>query len=268
MTTTSVDQAPTTRRSYLVVFLVLAVFTALEVGVSYLDTLPHTVKVVALVLLAATKVSLVLLYFMHLKFDSRVFVLPLALAAVLLIPLILIFTLTPPRMGSGASAGGGATTGGTGSAAAGGAPAASTPAPGGGAAQTQSVDASLTTFAITLSPAALSAGQVTFNVSNDATDMPHELTIIKTDLPADQLPTSGGVVDTSQLDVVGSTDDLATGQSTTLTVTLESGAYVLVCNIPGHYAAGMYLAVTVGGQGGGDQGGAQPPAATPTAGAS
>ncbi len=219
-----------TRPMYLPVFLVLAAFTALEVGISYLDALPHVVKIVALVGLAATKVALVLLFFMHLKFDSRVFALPLALAALLVFPLILIMTLSPPNESGGAVS-----------------VAPSGAQLGAGASRAQTVDVSLTDYAIKLSTDHVSAGQVTFNVRNDAANVPHELTIIQTDMAPDRLPTVNGQVDTGPLNVLGSTEDLAAGRSATLTVQLEPGPYVLVCNIAGHYALGMYLAVTVHG---------------------
>jgi uncharacterized cupredoxin-like copper-binding protein len=44
---------------------------------------------------------------------------------------------------------------------------------------------------------------------------------------------------------VGSTDIVATGESTSLTVDLDPGAYVLICNVPEHYRAGMYIGFTV-----------------------
>ncbi len=54
------------RPNYLAVFLVLAVLTAVEVGVSLLPF--QTVPI--LVALAATKVVLVAMFYMHLKTDS------------------------------------------------------------------------------------------------------------------------------------------------------------------------------------------------------
>ncbi len=51
---------------------VLAVITALEVGLYYLD-LTHDLLVVLLIALSALKFSLVVLWFMHLKFDNLLF---------------------------------------------------------------------------------------------------------------------------------------------------------------------------------------------------
>ena len=51
---------------------ILAVITAVEVGIYYLD-ISHTLLVIALMVLSATKFSMVVLWFMHLKFDHRLF---------------------------------------------------------------------------------------------------------------------------------------------------------------------------------------------------
>ena len=79
---------------YVVVFAILVLFTIMETGIAYLPDLPEGVRIGVLGFLAATKVSLVLLYFMHLKSDHRLFALPFALGLVLVIPLILIVGLT------------------------------------------------------------------------------------------------------------------------------------------------------------------------------
>jgi len=52
--------------------LILAVITAVEVGVFYLD-IAQWALVTILVVLSAVKFSLVVMWFMHLRFDSQVF---------------------------------------------------------------------------------------------------------------------------------------------------------------------------------------------------
>jgi caa(3)-type oxidase subunit IV len=79
---------------YVVVFVILVLFTVMETGVAYLPDLPEGVRIGVLGFLAATKASLVLLYFMHLKSDYRLFALPFALGLVLVVPLLLIVGLT------------------------------------------------------------------------------------------------------------------------------------------------------------------------------
>jgi len=57
---------------YTQIGLFLAVVTAIEVALYYID-LDHTLLVVILMVLSAVKFSAVVLWFMHLKFDSRLF---------------------------------------------------------------------------------------------------------------------------------------------------------------------------------------------------
>ncbi|NIR44791.1 MAG: cytochrome C oxidase subunit IV family protein, partial [Gemmatimonadetes bacterium] len=55
--------------SYYMIWLILAVLTAVEVGVAYMSGLPRTVLILVLVGLAIWKATLVALYYMHLKFE-------------------------------------------------------------------------------------------------------------------------------------------------------------------------------------------------------
>jgi cytochrome c oxidase subunit 4 len=57
---------------YVQVGVALAVITSIEVAVYYVD-LPEKLFISILLVLSAAKFSLVVLFFMHLKFDSRIF---------------------------------------------------------------------------------------------------------------------------------------------------------------------------------------------------
>jgi caa(3)-type oxidase subunit IV len=92
---TSQDTHLQAHTSYGLVFILLAVFTGLEIGASFL---PTAAKVPALVLLAATKATLVLLYFMHLKSDSRLYAAFFVIGLVLAVPLILIMATVMPAL--------------------------------------------------------------------------------------------------------------------------------------------------------------------------
>jgi cytochrome c oxidase subunit 4 len=59
-------------RQYVMVALVLAIATAIEVA-WYYASVPHPVFVALLLALSFLKFSLVVLWFMHLRFDSRIF---------------------------------------------------------------------------------------------------------------------------------------------------------------------------------------------------
>ena len=77
-----------TRQTYLKVFLGLAVLTAVEVGIALFAFNP-ILRVIILMGLAAAKAGLVVLYYMHLKYDDRILSIiagfPLLLVAIMLI---------------------------------------------------------------------------------------------------------------------------------------------------------------------------------------
>ena len=80
---------------YHVVFIILAVFTGLEIAASYL---PSPWKLAALIALALTKALLILLFFMHLRYDSRLYAALFVIGVVLAIPVVLIVTLVLPNL--------------------------------------------------------------------------------------------------------------------------------------------------------------------------
>jgi cytochrome c oxidase subunit 4 len=84
--------------TYWIVGLVLAVLTLLEVAVFYIDALePALVPI--LLTLTTGKFALVVLFYMHLKSDHRifagVFVAPLLLAMFVVVALIVLFRVLP-----------------------------------------------------------------------------------------------------------------------------------------------------------------------------
>ena len=60
------------RKEYWVVFAVLAVLTLLEVGVAHVPGIAKGLLVSALVMLAAAKAAFVMLFYMHLKHETKV----------------------------------------------------------------------------------------------------------------------------------------------------------------------------------------------------
>lgn len=87
-----------TPRTYVTIGLILAVVTLLELSASFLTQLgfPSWVQVVVLLSLASLKGTLVVLFFMHLKFDSRwfsfLFVSGLIIAVFMVISMVLLFS--------------------------------------------------------------------------------------------------------------------------------------------------------------------------------
>jgi uncharacterized cupredoxin-like copper-binding protein len=104
------------------------------------------------------------------------------------------------------------------------------------------VSATLADFSITLDPNSAPAGEVTFDVTNDA-EQTHEFVVFQTDLAADQLRTddNGDVDEAGEgVTLVDEIEDIEGDSSESLTVNLDAGSYVLICNLPGHYQQGMH----------------------------
>lgn len=88
------------------------------------------------------------------------------------------------------------------------------------------------------------AGSVTITAPNKG-KLPHELVLAHTDAAPGKLPTlPDGSVDEAKLEAQGKAPgeipEVAAGKSGKATLKLPAGRYVMYCNIPGHYAAGMY----------------------------
>ena len=78
--------------NYVLIWVYLAVLTAVEVAVAFMSHLPKMWLMLALIFLAVWKALLVALYFMHLKFEAwrlrLIFMIPLPLAAILVLATI------------------------------------------------------------------------------------------------------------------------------------------------------------------------------------
>jgi uncharacterized cupredoxin-like copper-binding protein len=111
----------------------------------------------------------------------------------------------------------------------------------------QTADAELTEdYQINLSTTTFKAGEITFNIQNNSTDLEHEFVIVDTALaPADMPLNDDGDVDEDQITVVDEQEAIQAGESASLTVTLDPGHYVIMCNLPGHFAQGMHVEITV-----------------------
>jgi len=84
------------RPNYLYVFIALAAFTLIETLVSYVQQ--EAIKLPTLIVLSVIKVVLVLLYFMHLKTDSKVYAYLFIGGCLLAIPLILVIMIVMPTI--------------------------------------------------------------------------------------------------------------------------------------------------------------------------
>jgi uncharacterized cupredoxin-like copper-binding protein len=104
-------------------------------------------------------------------------------------------------------------------------------------------------FRITTSSPTVLPGTVVLHV-HDQGPSTHELVIVRTDLPADQLPLrpDGLLVDeeSPQLQAVDELSELDVGDRARLVLNLSPGRYVLFCNLEGHYLGGMHFLLRVG----------------------
>jgi uncharacterized cupredoxin-like copper-binding protein len=102
---------------------------------------------------------------------------------------------------------------------------------------------SSTKYYLTVTPASVKAGPTTITFKNEGT-MVHEVVVLKTDTPADQLKV-GANHEVSEDTSVGEDSETQPGRSKSTTIDLKPGKYVLVCNIERHYERGMFVAFTV-----------------------
>jgi len=97
--------------------------------------------------------------------------------------------------------------------------------------------------------ASLEAGPTTIEAPNEGS-VEHELVVFKTNIDPAELPTeANGDVDEEKLDEIaeeeGEVADVEAGQAKSEKFKLSPGTYVMFCNLPGHYAQGMYGTITV-----------------------
>lgn len=100
---------------------------------------------------------------------------------------------------------------------------------------------------IKLSTSNVPAGVVTFEVTNDAKEMVHEMVVAPVKNEKKPLPymKKEMKVDEDAAGHLGEVAELEPGKSGALTITLKPGRYILYCNIPGHYTLGMWTLLTV-----------------------
>ncbi|HUF13304.1 MAG TPA: cytochrome C oxidase subunit IV family protein [Longimicrobiales bacterium] len=87
-------------KTYLLIGLILTVITAAEVAIFYIPAIADTGWLApVLVTMSAGKFALVVMFYMHLKFDSRIFSVaffaPMVLAMVVVVSIILLFKVLP-----------------------------------------------------------------------------------------------------------------------------------------------------------------------------
>ena len=93
-------------------------------------------------------------------------------------------------------------------------------------------------------------GTVIFKVQNGG-ETAHQFLVVRSDLPTAELPRkpSDAGVDESKIDIVGRIDSIDPGSEAEVSVPVDTGKYVLICNLfsagESHYLKGMYTAFEV-----------------------
>jgi uncharacterized cupredoxin-like copper-binding protein len=101
---------------------------------------------------------------------------------------------------------------------------------------------------MTATPDTVRAGRVTIHAANNSQGLVHEVIVVRATANGAALPydDKNGRVIENKVKHLGEVSDLAPGKSGSLTLHLTPGNYLLICNQPNHYKAGMWtkLAVT------------------------
>jgi len=100
---------------------------------------------------------------------------------------------------------------------------------------------------ISLDHATVTAGRVTFRAMNRSKNLIHEVIVVRVDpkkpgLPYDEKKTE---VIENKIQHLGEISELKPGAAGAITLSLKPGSYVLICNQPGHYKAGMVANLSV-----------------------
>jgi uncharacterized cupredoxin-like copper-binding protein len=96
-------------------------------------------------------------------------------------------------------------------------------------------------MSVRLDAATVKAGNVAFIVTNEAKRTTHELILIKLKTKGEALPLDKAKhrIDEKQINAFGEISNLKPGATGQLKVNILAGDYLLICNIRGHYEAGM-----------------------------
>lgn len=100
---------------------------------------------------------------------------------------------------------------------------------------------------LSLDQPTVKAGDVVFAVHNDAVSEAHEMVLVRLKAANEEVSVVAAKhrVDEKVLKSLGEVSDLKPGADGTLKAKLKAGTYLLLCNIKGHYEAGMHAKLTV-----------------------
>ena len=99
----SAEQGHASVKTYVLIGLILTAITAAEVAIFYIPAIAETAWLApVLIVMSAAKFAIVVMFYMHLKYDHRIFstafFAPMVLAVGVVISLILLFRVLPRYM--------------------------------------------------------------------------------------------------------------------------------------------------------------------------
>ena len=108
-------------------------------------------------------------------------------------------------------------------------------------------DMSTATMGIDLSQKTVQAGHITFVVTNSSKDAIHEMILAPINSATEKLPyvANENRVNEEKAGHLGEVSELDPGATGELGYNVKPGKYLVYCNIPGHFVAGMWAVLTV-----------------------
>lgn len=113
--------------------------------------------------------------------------------------------------------------------------------------QDSSGDPSISGMVMKADTPTVKAGRVTLQAMNQSKELVHEVLVVPAPPVGKELPYDArkDTVIEKRVHLLGEISDLKPGARGKLTLNLRPGAYLLLCNQPGHYKAGMSTRLVV-----------------------
>ena len=108
-------------------------------------------------------------------------------------------------------------------------------------------DLKMAGMGINVSPKAVPHGNVKFNVTNLASQFVHEVIIARLADETQVLTydTAKNKVDEETIKTLGQVAEIEPNKTASVALELKPGKYILYCNLPGHYMAGMWAVIEI-----------------------
>jgi uncharacterized cupredoxin-like copper-binding protein len=106
------------------------------------------------------------------------------------------------------------------------------------------IAATLYDNAIVLDAGSAPSGRVAFEILNRG-ELLHEVEIFSGARSGQTLPVRSSIADTTGLTLVDEVENILADSAADLVVDLDPGTYLVICNMPAHYEAGMWTYLTI-----------------------